>query len=212
MVGARYSLWRFALELAEKIYPRYLVLTGKAIDVHYIDRALLREFTEWISRHRDIKTILLWDIPKYHKTILNMLDSLLYRHMDMINIEIDDRDIPTREKVTQLILTSKWSRMEIKKETWNDPLYIEIELLGPTEKPLEAALEELIHWKKPDKWLITDYIEQPYIDREYKIATPGRWATNKRPPQKLKPGAIHITQKGEIKTIKQENPYKTLKT
>ncbi len=207
MVGARYSLWRFALELAEKIYPRYLVLTGKAIDVHYIDQTLLREFTEWISRHRDIKTILLWDIPKYHKTILNMLDSLLYRHMDMINIEIDDRDIPTREKVTQLILTSKWSRIEIKKETWNDPLYIEIELLGPTEKPLETALEELIHWKKPDKWLITDYIDQPYIDREHKIATPGRWATNIRPPQRLKPGAIHITQKGEIKIIKKENPY-----
>jgi len=212
MVGARYSIWRSALNLAEEIYPDYLLLTGSIIDSGRVDNATLRRFIEWIENHREIKIILLWDIPKYHRNILVMLDNLLNRYTDLIDRKIDDEDIPTREALTTLILTSKWGRMKVKKETWNGDIEIEVELTGPMDKPLEKALEELSHWKKREGWLITDYIDQPYIDGEHKIATPGRWATNIRPPQRLKPGAIHITQKGEIKIIKKENPYHTLKS
>ena len=207
MVGTRYSLWREALDLAQKVYPNYLVITGIPIDTYRVDSKTLREFVGWISNHIDIKVILLWRTARYHQIVLKILDSILHKHQDLIHGRIDSEDIPMREMVTRLLLTSKWSRMRIKKETWREPLEILVSLVGPVEKPISDALKDLDKWKKRETWLITDYIDQPYIDGEHKIATPGRWATNIRPPQRLKPGAIHITQKGEIKIIKKENPY-----
>ena len=207
MIGARYSLWGIALNLAEKIYSDYLLLTGQIIDIYNADHRIISEFVKWINRHTEIKTIFLWKMEKYYRYILNMLDNLIHKHTDLINRKLTNEYLEVRGTLSTLILTSKWKWIEIKNETWQNDLYIEIVLVGPTDTSIEKAVEELMHMKKKkDGWIVTDYIDQPYINKKYKIGALGRWGTNIRPPEKLKPGAIYITQKGEIKIIRKENP------
>jgi len=92
--------------------------------------------------------------------------------------------------------------MTIKKLTWDKPVTLEIWLYGPSDESFEKAVEEIKKIRKEHEWLITNYINKPYIDYDSKIATPGEWHREWDRYEAPEPGAIYLTTEGEIKIIK----------
>jgi len=207
MIGGRYSLWRLGLKMAGEQMPRYLVLTGRVFDTSRISIQVLEEFREWVDEHRDTRIVLVWDILPSRANIGRLLDTLLYRGIDLIEERPDKGEAQVRELVTRLVLTARWGSMTIRKETWRRGFDVTIRLMGPSGKPREAAIEDLGGGIGEDGWLVTDYIEEPYIDRERRIATPGRWGAYRGPARLLRPGGVHITHRGEVEILEGVNPF-----
>ena len=206
MIGGRYSLWRLGLKMAGEHRPRYLVLTGRVFDTSRISIQVLEEFREWVETHRDTRIILVWDMPPGRANIGRLLDNLLYRGIDLVEERPYQGEAQVRELVTRLVLTARWGSMTIRKETWGGGFDVTIRLLGPSGKPGEAAIEDLGRGKGEDGWIVTDYIEEPYIDRERRIATPGRWGAYRGPARLLRPGGVYITHRGEVEILEGINP------
>ena len=104
--------------------------------------------------------------------------------------------------IARIIASSK-SSIKVKKIIDDDKnITISIQYFGVANKTPELAIEELRYFKRDSDWLITDYINQPYIDYKYQFATPGVWDLTWRYFNESKPGAIHITRNGEVKLIK----------
>ena len=106
----------------------------------------------------------------------------------------------TLEKLTRLILTVK-NKMRIRKLTWEKPIDIYIRLYGPAEKDYKIVLEELRNINKDDEWLITDYLNKPYIDYDRRVATPGEWHTLWEIYEKPEPGVLYLDRKGEFRLL-----------
>jgi len=207
-VGADKSMWRTLLKYLDRVKPDHLIIIGSIYDWGIVDEKHIKEWIEFTRQlkkiHKDYGTEL---TPVYRyvgKNLPYLLSSLSYtvnmrpRGSVFGESELD----PVLGTITRIITSSR-SPIRVKKrvEPGKDIVFT-VEYHGVAEKPLETAAEELKYLKKSGDWLITNYINQPYIDRENKVATPGVWDLTWRHYTQPKPGAIHITKTGEIKLIK----------
>ena len=184
----------------KEVNPQIKTILSSIMPDEYLERPETLEYFVKYAEEVGFDYILAWDLPTYlddkEESWRNMRKSIevidgLRRRFKVIPLVKDAYPEQKRYACEELI------EMGLEYAAIPGSPYLSVnEYIGDY---LEKALEELSHWKRDEKWLITDHIEQPYIDRGYKMATPGRWATNVRLPQEIKPGAIHITQKGKSK-------------
>jgi len=104
------------------------------------------------------------------------------------------------ELLLRFFVTTK-RQMKIKKYSWVGEQEIYIKLYGVVDTPFEEAKKLLKDIALSKGWLITDYINKPYIDREARVATPGECNTLWQNLEKPAPGMIHVTREGDIKLI-----------
>ena len=207
-VGAEKSIWKTLLTYLRRIKPDHLIIIGRIFHWEIIDEKHIKEWIEFIEElkklNQDYGTEL---IPVYRyvgKNLPYLMTSLSYttntypKRSIFRESELD----PVLGTITRIITTSR-SPIKVKKRvaSGKEIVFI-IEHHGVADKPLEAAAEELKYLKKEGDWLITNYINQPYIDWENKAAAPGSWDLTWRHYTEPKPGAIHITKEGEIILIK----------
>ena len=203
-VGSGYSIWRKAFNIVERYKPKYLIIMGNLISPH--DRVSYDEYKDLIETLTELsQETKIFYIPRYiskSRWITSILYKIYLEDVDAINDKlkvIDEAGI--LERLTRLLLTAK-KKMVIKKLTWDEPFTIEVWLYGPTDESFEKAVEEIKKIRKEHEWLITNYINKPYIDYEDKIATPGEWHREWDRYEAPEPGAIYLTTEGEIKIIK----------
>ena len=207
-VGADKSRWRRLLNYLGRVKPDYLIIIGSIFDWEIIDERHIKEWIEFTERlknlYLDYGTEL---IPVYRyvgKNLPYLMSSLSYTvNMRPRRSIFGESELDPVLGIITRIITSSRSPIKVKKrvEPGKDIVFT-VEYHGVAEKPLEAAAEELKYLKKGGDWLITNYLNQPYIDWENKVATPGVWDLTWRHYTQPKPGAIHITKEGEINLIK----------
>lgn len=207
-VGAEKSMWRRLLNYLDRVKPDYLIIIGSIFNWEIIDE---RHIKEWIEFARRLKSLYLDYgtelIPVYRyvgKNIPYLMSSLSYTvNMRPRRSIFGESELDPVLGIITRIITSSRAPIKVKKrvEPGRDIVFT-IEYHGVAEKPLEAAAEELKHLKKGGDWLITNYLNQPYIDWENRVATPGVWDLTWRHYTQPKPGALHITRNGEINLIK----------
>jgi len=207
-VGAEKSIWKTLLTYLKRIKPDHLIIIGSIFHWEIIDEKHIKEWIEFIEElkklNQDYGTEL---IPVYRyvgKNLPYLMTSLSYttntypKRSIFGESELD----PVLGTITRIITSSR-SPIKVKKRAASGKeIVFTIEHHGVADKPLEAAAEELTYLKREGDWLITNYINQPYIDWENRVATPGVWDLTWRHYTEPKPGIIHITKEGEINLIK----------
>jgi len=202
-VGIGSSLWRDAFKLVRRYKPKYLILTGSLLSLD--ESSLTDEYRDLVEALTEVEEdTKIFYIPGYiskSRWVRDILYKLYLRDIDIVDRKMEVRDEENiLERLTRLILTAK-KRMIIKKYTWDKPFTIEITLYGSQEKSFETAVEELKMINKEYDWLVTNYINKPYIDYENKVATPGEWHREWDKYEEPEAGAIYVTPEGEIKLI-----------
>ena len=202
-VGSRLSSWRDAFKLVEKYKPKYLIITGRLLSLD--ESSMYEEYRDLVEVltevEEDTKISYIAQYISKGRWVKDILYRLYLRDIDIVGRKMtiyDEENI--LERLTRLILTAK-KKMVIKKLTWDKPFTIEVTLYGSQEKSFEKAIEELKTIKKDYDWLITNYINKPYINYEDKVATPGEWHREWDKYERPEAGAIYISPEGEIKLI-----------
>jgi hypothetical protein len=106
-------------------------------------------------------------------------------------------------KLVRLYSLAK-SELTIKKYRDNGSFTLTLETRPVEEKSIELTLEELgkeREYRELD-WFITTSINQPHINPEKKVATPGVWRRTWNTITKPEKGALYLTRKGELKIVK----------
>jgi len=208
-VGHRDSIWRGLIHIAKRLKPRYLILMGNTL---YID-GFGKGQGEWIKFMERLMEL------RLNGTITILMKS--YGEERPINItrrykflfpgEIDPLMDNLREtiydealmKLIRLYATAK-SKLTIKKYRDSKPLTLTLETRPIEEKDVERTLEELARERESRalEWFITTSINQPHIDTEKMVATPGIWRRTWNTYTKPEEGALYLTRRGEVKIIK----------
>ncbi len=205
VVGDEYSIWRGIKPLVEEYGPDHILFTGDLIypNASYDE---LSEFANWIREISGMARIFYlsrYTNPKIY--LLNILPTLYFQDNDFIEGRVKKSDPEnTIELIIKFILTAKPVRMKIRKYTWGGYFDVDVYLPGPAEKTFEASREELKNFNREGDWLVTNYIPQPYIDKENKVATLGRWTRLCNTYERPEPGAVYIDKGGDVKLVKPE--------
>jgi len=206
-VGHQDSLWRTLINLIEKIKPSHLILLGPIIYNKNWKIETIEEWKEFIEKltqlNKKYKTIItiVPDPKEKRNKIETQIQTLYTPNQDPKTNQLQETKYDTTIlKIIRLYSNTK-TTIKIKKLTNQKPITIRIEtpqIIKP-EKPQITDLKTLI---KDTEWLITNYINQPIIDKQNKIITTGTWRTTWTQPTKPKPAIIHITKQAKIKIIK----------
>ena len=204
-VGAEKSIWRQLITYLNKVRPDHLIIIGEIFDLRSVDKRRISQWTEFLGELRRLQTYYgttIHPVNNYPSTTLpHILKDLLFpvdqhpRETIFGEASIDNIAIAMAR-----IITASKSPLKIKKRIApGKQLTLSIHFHGTAEKDIEQAINEMRNFRRSGEWLISDYINQPYIDPINKIATPGSWNLANKHYNQSKPGAIHITRDGEIK-------------
>ncbi|HDJ89085.1 MAG TPA: hypothetical protein ENG40_00115 [Thermoprotei archaeon] len=204
-VGDPYSRWEEAFQIIDEYRPKYLIIMGKMLSLEKMSTYYneLKKFVEILTKIEKETGIFYLDRYLDRDVWIERLLNRLYfmNNEDIVKnkMKLFDEE-HTLEKLTRLILTVK-NKMRIRKLTWEKPIDIYIRLYGPAEKDYKIVLEELRNINKDDEWLITDYLNKPYIDYDRRVATPGEWHTLWEIYEKPEPGVLYLDRKGEFRLL-----------
>ena len=204
-VGHKDSIWKKLLTWIKEIKPSYIIFIGPTFYKRWSKytfsewSSFIKELTELYSKY-NTKAILVADPTERKPPLQTEPDAVYPPSLDPRNDALKETKYDdTIIKVSRLLCKVK-SSIKIKKyDSLMRPVTIEVSVHKPAEKSIESALEDLRGIKKRTDWLISNYINQPTIDKEYKIATPGVWRATWLFYTKPVPGAIYITRNGEIR-------------
>jgi hypothetical protein len=207
-VGADKSIWRALTRYLYRVKPDYLIIIGSIFDWGAVDNKRLGEWIEFIEALKKLHLDYGVELIPVYRYVGKNLPYLMTNLSFTINMRprgsvFGESELDKALGIITRIISSSRTPIKIKKKV--DPersIVFTVEYLGVAEKPFEAAAEDLKNLRRHGDWLITDYINQPYIDHEHQVATPGVWDLTWRHYNEPKPGAIHITKEGEIMLIK----------
>jgi len=203
-VGSKYSMWREAFRLIRKYKPSYLILTGNLLS--FDDSYIYDEYKDMVEILTEIEEdTKIFYVPQYiskGQWIKRVLYELYLKDTDIADRKMEIRDKENiLERLTRLVLTAKKS-MVIMKLTWSNKITLEIVLHGSQDKSFEKAVADLKMLNKEYEWLVTNYINKPYIDDKTKIVTLGEWHMEWDKYEAPEPGILYLTMDGELKIIK----------
>ena len=204
-VGHRDSLWKSLVNWLWSFKPSYAIFIGPTFHREWSKR-VIREWSEFIDilmRLNQIygtKVILVADPTERNPPMQAEPEAVYPYGLDpRIDALKSTKYDSALIKVSRLLCKAKSSIKVKKYNSFLKPITFEVSAFKTAEKNVDSALEDLKNMRKRSDWLISNYINQPVIDKEYKVATPGVWRLTWLFYTEPKPGIIHITEDGEVK-------------